>query len=61
MDLSNPDSFLDALQARFLNAQLAPKRLDSLTEFLKSRSPIEEMDIRKAIRLVMCTPEYQLT
>jgi hypothetical protein len=61
MDLSNPYSFLDALQARFLNAELKPQRLASFTDFLKSRSPIEETDIRKSIRLIMCTPEYQLT
>jgi uncharacterized protein (DUF1800 family) len=60
-DLSSPYSFLDALQARFLNAELKPQRLASFTEFLKSRSPIEETDVRKAIRLIMCTPEYQLT
>ena len=51
---------LDALQSRFLNAQLKPQRLASFTEFLKTKSPIEEADIRKAIRLIMCTPEYQL-
>jgi len=60
-DLSNPESFLDALQARFLNGELKSQRLDSLRDFLKTRSPIEESDIRKAIRLLMCTPEYQLT
>jgi uncharacterized protein (DUF1800 family) len=60
-DLSNPDAFLQALQARFLNAELQPGRLASLTDFLKNRSPIEEADIRKSIRLVMSTPEYQLT
>jgi hypothetical protein len=54
-------SFLAALQARFLNAELKPQRLASFNEFLKSRSPLEEADIRKAIRLIMCTPEYQLT
>ena len=60
-DLVTPESFLAALQARFLNAQLAPQRIASLSEFLKSRSPLEEVDIRKAIRLIMSTPEYQLT
>jgi len=61
MELSNPYSFLEALQARFLNTELAPQRLATLSDFLKTRSPLEEMDIRKAIRLIMCTPEYQLT
>jgi uncharacterized protein (DUF1800 family) len=61
IDLADPYSFLDALQSRFLNTQLKPQRLASLTDFLKTRSPLEETDVRKAIRLVMCTPEYQLT
>jgi uncharacterized protein (DUF1800 family) len=61
IDLSNPISFLEALQARFLNAELNPQRMASFTDFLKTRSPIEESDVRKAIRLIMCTPEYQLT
>ena len=60
-ELSTPDNFLDALQDRFLNARLSTKRASSFADFLKSRSPIEESDIRKSIRLIMCTPEYQLT
>jgi hypothetical protein len=61
IDLATPYNFLAALQARFINSELKPQRLASLTDFLKSRSPIEESDVRKAIRLIMCTPEYQLT
>ena len=61
MDRSNPIEFLEALQARFLNADLNPMRKATMTDFLKSRSPLEEADIRKSIRLIMCTPEYQLT
>jgi len=61
MDRSNPIEFLEALQARFLNADLNPLRKTTMADFLKSRSPLEEADIRKAIRLIMSTPEYQLT
>jgi uncharacterized protein (DUF1800 family) len=60
-DLAAPEEFLEALQSRFLNAELKPQRLSALSDFLKSKSPLEESDIRKAIRLIMCTPEYQLT
>lgn len=59
--LSTPDSFLTALQARFLNGALNPLRLASLREFVQARMPLQEPDIRKAIRLLMSTPEYQLT
>ncbi|MCE0482718.1 MAG: DUF1800 domain-containing protein [Methylacidiphilales bacterium] len=60
-DLATPDSYLAALQNRFLSSELSPKRLDSLHDFLKTKSPIEDQDIRKSIRLIMSTPEYQLT
>jgi uncharacterized protein (DUF1800 family) len=61
VDLSTPYSFLAALQARFINSELKPQRLAVLTDFLKSRSPLEDADLRKSIRLIMCMPEYQLT
>lgn len=60
-ELSATDLFLAALQSRFLNAELKPQRLDSVRDLIKSSSPIQELDIRKAIRLLMSTPEYQLT
>jgi uncharacterized protein (DUF1800 family) len=59
--LDSPDLFLDALEERFLNGKLAAGRRESLRDFLRTRSPIEEADMRKAIRLLMSTPEYQLT
>jgi uncharacterized protein (DUF1800 family) len=61
IDFASADSFLNALQERFINTDLKPQRLEPLRDFLKTRSPIEEADVRKAIRLIMCTPEYQLT
>jgi uncharacterized protein (DUF1800 family) len=60
-ELATPDSFLTAMQARFLNGTLNPLRLASMQDFLKIRSPLQEADIRKSIRLLMSTPEYQLT
>jgi len=59
--LSTPDNFLNAMQERFLNGTLKPQRVASFRDFLKTRSPLQESDIRKAIRLLMSTPEYQLT
>ncbi len=60
-ELNTPENFLAALQRRFLDGTLKAQRLTPLRDFLKGRSPIEEADIRKAIRLLMSTPEYQLT
>ncbi len=61
IDLATPQNFLQALEARFLSSELKPQREGPLADFLKTRSPLEESDVRKAIRLIMCTPEYQLT
>jgi hypothetical protein len=61
VELSTGGQFLDALQARFLNGKLAPPRLEPLQAFLKDKLPIAEEDIRKCVRLIMSTPEYQLT
>lgn len=60
-DLGLPGSFLAAMQARFLSGTLNPLRLASMQDFLKTRMPLEEADVRKSIRLLMSTPEYQLT
>jgi hypothetical protein len=59
--LSTPDNFLSTLQSRFLNGSLNPLRLASMREFVVAHQPLQEPDIRKAIRLLMSTPEYQLT
>jgi uncharacterized protein (DUF1800 family) len=59
--LATPDTFLTALQGRFLNGTLNPLRLASMREFAQGHLPLQEPDIRKAIRLLMSTPEYQLT
>ena len=59
--LTSADNFLPALQARFLNGTISQQRLTPIQNFLKGKSPILEDDIRKSIRLLMSTPEYQLT
>jgi uncharacterized protein (DUF1800 family) len=59
--LATADAFLTALQARFLNGTLNPLRLTALRDFAQAHLPLQEPDIRKAIRLLMSTPEYQLT
>jgi uncharacterized protein (DUF1800 family) len=59
--LATPDNFLSALQSRFLNGSLDPRRLASMRDFVVATQPLQEADIRKTIRLLMCTPEYQLT
>lgn len=50
-----------ALEKRFLQAKMTDKQRSVLEEFLASRGTLTDDDVRHAIRLVMSTPEYQLT
>ena len=55
------DKFIAALERRFLQAELKPAQRKALNEFLDARGELDSDDILGAIRLVMCTPDYQLT
>jgi uncharacterized protein (DUF1800 family) len=57
----SPATVLAALEKRLLQGKLKAKQEETLREFLESRQELTETDIRDAIRLVMSTPEYQLT
>ena len=50
-----------ALQKRLLQSNLKEKQANALHEFLDSKGALDEEDILSAIRLIMSTPEYQLT
>jgi len=52
---------LTALEQRLLQDKLKPRQEQSLRGFLDTRKQLNEADVRDAIRLVMSTPEYQLT
>ena len=54
------DQFIAALEKRFLQAELKPAQRQALRDFLDARGPLDPEDILGAIRLVMCTPDYQL-
>ncbi len=55
------DKFIAALERRFLQAELKPTQRKALNEFLDARGELDPDDILGAVRLVMCTPDYQLT
>lgn len=55
------DKFIAAVEERFLQAELRPTQKQALRDFLDERGPLDTEDILGAIRLVMCTPDYQLT
>jgi len=58
---SDKTALLAALEKRLLQAGLKDKQKATLREYLDSQGELDEGDILGAIRLVMSTPEYQLT
>jgi uncharacterized protein (DUF1800 family) len=53
--------FITALERRFIQAPLRPKQANVLREFLETQKVLTEETVLEAIRLVMSTPDYQLT
>ncbi|HVR34695.1 MAG TPA: DUF1800 domain-containing protein [Methylomirabilota bacterium] len=60
-DRARVDTLIAALERRLLQSGLKEKQRQSLAGFLESRSGLSDDDLLHAIRLVMSTPEYQLT
>jgi uncharacterized protein (DUF1800 family) len=60
-DRQNAEILITALGHRFMPGQLTDQHRQILRDYLESRAPFEDNDVRHAIRLLMCTPEYQVT
>src|SRR5260370_6832467 len=58
---SDKSALIAALEKRLLQDKLKPKQEQAVREFLDSQSALDNDIILNAIRLVMSTPEYQLT
>jgi hypothetical protein len=58
---TNKESLIPALERRLLQDKLKPKQEKVLRDFLDSKKELNNDAILNAIRLVMSTPEYQLT
>jgi uncharacterized protein (DUF1800 family) len=58
---ANKDALIAALEKRLLQAKLRPKQEEALREYLDSKKELTSAVILNAIRLVMSTPDYQLT
>jgi uncharacterized protein (DUF1800 family) len=58
---ADKDRLVAALQHRLLQSALKGDQAKALSDFLNARSKLNDADIRAVIRLVMCTPEYQVT
>ncbi|MDW8309727.1 MAG: DUF1800 domain-containing protein [Verrucomicrobiales bacterium] len=55
------NALIAALEKRLLQGELKDKQKAALREYLDSQGDLDEGDLLCAIRLVMSTPEYQLT
>ncbi len=58
---ADKDRLVAALQHRLLQSALKGDQASALSDFLSARGKLNDPDIRSAIRLVMATPEYQVT
>jgi uncharacterized protein (DUF1800 family) len=58
---TDKEALVAALERRLLQSRLKPRQEKVLRDFLDGLGPLDEPDILHAIRLVMSTPEYQLT
>ncbi len=57
----NKEMLIAALEKRLLQANLSRKQEQALRDYLDPKTELDDNDIRDAIRLVMCTPDYQVT
>ena len=58
---TDKEALIAALEKRLLQSRLKAKQEQALREYLDSQGELDEGDILGAIRLVISTPEYQLT
>ncbi|MBI3852238.1 MAG: DUF1800 domain-containing protein [Verrucomicrobia bacterium] len=57
----NKDALIAALEKRLLQGKLKEKQEKVLHEFLDSQGALDDQVVLEAVRLIMSTPEYQLT
>ena len=58
---SNKDALMAALELRLLQSKLSAPQEKALDDFFTSHGGLNNNDIQVAVRLVMSTPDYQVT
>lgn len=58
---TDKEKLIAALEKRLLQGDLNSKQEQALRQYLNGKTTLDDNDIRDSIRLVMCTPEYQVT
>ena len=60
-ELADKDLLVKSLENRLLQTALKDEQQKALRDFLGSKTKFDDADVRTAIRLVMATPQYQVT
>ncbi|MFP6901238.1 MAG: DUF1800 domain-containing protein [Opitutales bacterium] len=60
-DLGNHERLIATLEKRLLQDKLKEQQRGSLSEFLKGKKELDRDDVLQLVRLIMSTPQYQLT
>jgi uncharacterized protein (DUF1800 family) len=60
-DRQDAETLITALDKRFLNGRLTDRHRQVLRDYLGAQTDIDDAGVRHAIRLLMCSPEYQVT
>ncbi|MBG29862.1 MAG: hypothetical protein CMI31_07660 [Opitutae bacterium] len=60
-DLGNHAKLVATLEKRLLQDKLKEQQRGSLNEFLKGKDKLDREDVLQLVRLIMSTPQYQLT
>jgi len=59
-DRTSPTKLLDVAERRFLQAPLKKPERQALLDYLAAQGELDENDLLGLVRLMLCTPEYQL-
>ncbi len=60
-DRTSADPLLAAAERRFLNAPLKSRERQVLLDYLAAQGELDDNDLLGLLRLLLCTPDYQLT
>jgi hypothetical protein len=58
---ASKETLVAALERRLIQDKLKPKQKQALLDYLDSSPNLDDRTVLQAIRLLMSTPEYQLT
>lgn len=60
-ELADKELLVKSLEHRLLQTTLKDEQQKALRDFLEARPKLDDADVKTAIRLVMATPQYQVT